>query len=216
VNHILRLLIHIVFRLNYFGPFVMGVMDSSFLLLPLGNDLVVVSLVIRNHHGYPWYVLAAVAGAVTGTFLLDLVARHIGETGVQHVAGQRRFEYLKKKIGQKGGYAVAVACLSPPPFPFTAVISTVSALSYSRKKLLIIVGFSRAIRFLILGWLAIRYGKWILRVANSAPFKWTMLIFVGVCVVGSVFSLLKWFRRGKQKEPDGAPPGESSPAASSA
>lgn len=211
MNHILRLLLHIIFKLNYLGPFVMGVMDSSFLLLPLGNDLVVISLVVRNHNGYLWYVLAAVCGAVTGTFLLDLVARHVGETGVQHVAGRRRFEYLKGKIGENGGFAVAVACLSPPPFPFTAVISTVSALGYPRKKLLAIVGVARAIRFLILGALAIRYGRWILRIANSTPFRWTMLAFVGICIVGSVFSLLKWFRRGKNQQPT-----SPSPAASSA
>lgn len=177
----------------------MGVMDSSFLLLPLGNDLVVISLVVRNHAGYLWYVLAAVGGSVVGTFLLDLVARRIGETGVQRVAGKRRFEYLKRKIGEKGGFAVAVACLSPPPFPFTAVVSTVCALGYSRTKLLAIVGISRAVRFVILGALAIHYGRLILRVANSAPFRWTMIVFAAICVVGSVLSLLKWFHRGKNK-----------------
>ena len=197
MNHTLRLLLHIIFRLNYLGPFVMGVMDSSFLLLPLGNDLVVISLVVRHHNGYLWYVLAAVCGAVTGTLLLDLVARRIGETGVQRVTGKRRFEYLKRKIGEKGGFAVAVACLSPPPFPYTAVVATVCALGYPRKKLLAIVAGARAVRFLILGALAIRYGRMILRIANSAPFRWTMFFFVGVCVVGSVFSLLTWFKKGK-------------------
>jgi hypothetical protein len=122
---------------------------------------------------------------------------------------------LKKKIGEKGGYAVAMACLSPPPFPFTAVISTVSALGYPRHKLLAIVGSARAIRFLILGALAMRYGRMILRIANSDAFKWTMTIFVFLCVAGSVLSLMKWFRRGKNKA-SGSPPGESRPAESSA
>ena len=188
----------------------MGVMDSSFLLLPLGNDLVVVSLVVRNHAGYPWYVLAAVCGAVAGTFLLDVVARRIGETGVQRVAGKRRFDYLKRKIGEKGGFAVALACLSPPPFPYTAVVSTVCALGYPRKKLLAIVGSARAVRFLILGALAIRYGRQIIRIANSAPFRWTMFFFVFVCIAGSVFSLIKWFHRGKNKQTNAAEPAPSS------
>jgi membrane protein YqaA with SNARE-associated domain len=212
--HILRLLLHILFKLNYLGPFVMGIMDSSFLLLPLGNDLVVISLVVRNHRGYPWYVLAAVCGAVTGTLLLDLVARRIGEAGVQRVAGNRRFEYLKKKIGQRGGYAVAVACLSPPPFPYTAVVCTVCALDYPRGKLLGIVAGARALRFLILGALAIHYGRVILRVANSEPFKWTMGIFVFLCIGGSVFSLIKWFRSGKNRQSAGSSSGEPSATAS--
>ena len=186
----------------------MGVMDSSFLLLPLGNDLVVISLVVRNHGGYLWYVLAAVCGAVVGTLLLDLVARKIGEAGVQRVAGRRRFAYLKKKIGEKGGYAVAVACLSPPPFPYTAVVSIVCALGYPRKKLLAIVASARALRYLILGALAIHYGRMILRIAKSDAFEWTMLVFVALCIGGSAFSLMKWFRRGTHKQ-SGALPQEA-------
>jgi CRP-like cAMP-binding protein len=89
--------------------------------------------------------------------------------------------------------------LSPPPFPFTAVVSTVCALGYPRKKLLAIVAISRALRFLLLGYLAIRYGRLIIRLANSAPFRWTMFFFVFVCIAGRVFSLLKWFRRGKTR-----------------
>ncbi len=197
MNPIFRLLLHTLFKLNYFGPFVMGVMDSSFLLLPMGNDLVVISLVARHHAGYPWYVLSAVIGSTTGTFLLDLVARRLGEAGVQKVAGKRRFEYMKRKIGEKGGFAVALACLSPPPFPFTAVVSTVCALGYPRKKLLATVAAARTVRFAILGYLAIRYGRLILRVANSDVFRWTMIVFVVICVGGSMLSLWKWFRRGK-------------------
>jgi membrane protein YqaA with SNARE-associated domain len=166
-------------------------------MLPFGNDLVIVTMVVRNHAGYPWYVLAAVCGAVTGTLLLDVMSRHLGEQGVRRIAGDRQFEYLKRKIGENGGIAVAIACLSPPPFPFTAVIATVCALGYPRLKLLASVAVSRAIRFLILGALAIRYGRMILRVANSAPFYWTMIGFILICLVGSVFSLMKWFRRAK-------------------
>jgi membrane protein YqaA with SNARE-associated domain len=192
-------LLHVLFRLNYFGPFAMGILDSSFLMLPFGNDLVVITMVVRNRDGYPWYVLAAVCGSVVGTLLLDLLARRIGEAGVRHVAGDRRFEYLKRKIGENGGLAVGVACLSPPPFAFTAVIATVCALGYPRRKLLGIVAVSRAVRFLILGALAIRYGRIIIRIANSAPFRWTMLGFILVCLAGSVLSLMKWFRRQPYK-----------------
>jgi membrane protein YqaA with SNARE-associated domain len=193
--HFLRPLLHLLFRLNYLGPFVMGIMDSSFLMLPFGNDLVVITMVVRNRSGYPWDVLAAVCGSVLGTLLLDLVARRIGEAGVRRVAGDRRFEYLKRKIGENGGIAVGVACLSPPPFPFTAVIATVCALGYPRPKLLWFVAASRALRFLILGALALRYGRVIIRIANSPPFHWTMLGFIVVCLVGSALSLRKWFRR---------------------
>jgi membrane protein YqaA with SNARE-associated domain len=182
-------------RLGYFGPFLLGVLDSSFLFLPFGNDLLVVGLVARHHEGYLLYVLSAVCGSSCGTFLLDLVARKAGEAGVQKIAGRSRFEYLKRKIGEKGGRAIVVGCLAPPPFPFTMVVATTSALGYPRKKLLTTVAAARAVRFLILGYLAIRFGRQILRIASSQTFRWMMIVFVILCVVGSALSIAKWVRK---------------------
>src|SRR4051812_23039257 len=137
----------------------MGVMDSSFLFLPIGNDLLVVILAAR-HHSQAWiYVISATLGSTSGALLLDLVCRKIGESGVQKVTGESKFAHLKKKVGQRGGYFVALACLGPPPFPFTAMVATVSALAYPRVKLLAVVAGARLVRFIILSLLAIKYGR---------------------------------------------------------
>lgn len=189
-HHLLSFLLH----LGYFGPFLLGIVDASFLFLPFGNDLLIVGLVARHHEGYLLYVTAAVCGCTIGVFLLDLVARKIGEEGVQKMAGKSRFEKLKRKISEKGGRTLVLASLAPPPFPFTMVIAANSALEYPRKRLLGIVAASRAARFLILGALAIKFGPSILRIAKSQPFKWTMIVFIFLCVAGSIFSVLKWLR----------------------
>src|SRR3954463_12205987 len=97
----------------------MGVLDSSFLFLPFGNDLLIVGLVARHHQALIIYVLAAACGSTLGVLLLDLVARKAGEEGIERVAGPKRFEYLKRKIGEKGGRAIVLGSLAPPPFPFT-------------------------------------------------------------------------------------------------
>lgn len=199
-HHLLLFFVH----LNYFGPVLLGVLDSSFLFLPFGNDLLVVGLVARHHQGYLFYVLAAVCGSTTGVFLLDLVARKLGEEGIQKVTGPRRFKYLKRKMRQRGGIALVLACIAPPPFPFTPVIATNSALEYPRGKLLLVVAITRAVRFLILGYLALKYGSAILRVAKSDDFKWAMIAFIGVCVIGSVFSVLNWIRKSRSQNPAGA------------
>jgi membrane protein YqaA with SNARE-associated domain len=193
-RHLLGLLIH----LGYFGPFLLGIVDASFLFLPFGNDLLILGMVARNHKGYLLYVAAAVCGCTIGVFLLDLVARKLGEEGVRKMAGKARFEKLKRKIGEKGGRTLIVASLAPPPFPFTMVIAANSALEYPRKRLMGIVAASRAVRFLILGALAIKFGPSILRIAKSEPFKWTMIVFIFLCIVGSVFSVVKWLRHSRQ------------------
>ena len=177
----------------------MGVMDSSFLFLPFGNDLLVVALTARHHEGYLGYVLSAVCGSTLGVFILDLAARKVGEAGVQKMTGKSRFEYLKRKIGENGAKAIALGCLAPPPFPFTMVIAANSALGYPRKKLLATVAGARAVRFLIIGYLAIRFGRVILRIANSTAFRWTMMGFIVICIAGSVVSISKWVRRGSRR-----------------
>ena len=184
----------------------MGVLDSSFLFLPFGNDLLVVALVSRNHHGYLFYVLSAMCGSTFGVFLLDYVARKLGEQGVTRVAGQRRFDYLKRKIGQRGGIAIVAACLAPPPFPFSMAVSVNSALAYPRRKLLLLVAASRGVRFLILGALALRFGTWIIRIANSPVFRGVMIGFVLICLIGSVMSIASWVRKGRSARPRGEAP----------
>jgi hypothetical protein len=68
-------------NLGYFGPALMGVLDSSFLFLPFGNDLLVITLVARNHPGWPGYVLTAAIGSTIGVLVLALVANKLGEEG---------------------------------------------------------------------------------------------------------------------------------------
>ena len=132
-----------------------------------------------------------------GVYLLDLVARKLGEAGVQKITGRRRFAYLKRKIDQRGGYFLALACLSPPPFPFTMLVATTSALAYPKSKLFAIVAACRTIRFLILGYLATRYGERILHIIGTPAFKYTMIGFAILCVIVSGFSIAKWVTTGR-------------------
>lgn len=173
----------------------MGVLDSSFLVLPFGNDLVVVGLVAQQPKGMPWYVLSAALGSAGGAYLLALVARKVGEEGIRKMAGDRRYEKLKKRIGKRSGLAVAIAGLAPPPFPFTTAIAGVSAIGYPIWKTVIIDFFSRAVRFVILSLLAIKFGPRILAVAKSPVFEWTMVGFILLCLVASGFSVAHWLRK---------------------
>ncbi|MBV9677979.1 MAG: hypothetical protein JO185_16700 [Acidobacteriaceae bacterium] len=194
-HHAFRILLSI----GYFGPFLLGTADSSFLFLPIGNDLLIVALVARHHQNFWLYVLSGAVGSTLGVFFLDLVARAVGETGVQNMAGKRRFEYLKRKAGQKAAPLIALACLAPPPFPFTMLVATTSALGYARKKILAVVAVCRTIRFFILSLLAIKYGQSILRIINTPAFKWTVGIFGVLCLVMSGLTIAKWVKTSRSR-----------------
>jgi membrane protein YqaA with SNARE-associated domain len=189
-----------LFHLGYFGPFVMGILDSSFLVLPFGNDLLIVGLVAHNHRGLPYYVLSAACGSTIGALLLAAVAKKFGEEGIRKVAGKKQFERLKKHIGKRSGIAVAVGCLAPPPFPFTTVIAAASAMGYSLWRLAGINFVSRAVRFTVLGFLAIKFGSEVLRIAKAPAFVWSMVTFIVLCVIASAFSIWHWVRSSQSEK----------------
>jgi len=184
-----------VFRIGYFGPLLMGILDSSFMVLPFGNDLVIVGIVARHHQGIHWYVLSAACGSTIGAFLLAFVSRKLGEERICRIFGNSRYEKLKRRIGDKAGVAVAVAGLAPPPFPFTTVIAAVSALEYPFWKTLLINFLARGVRFTIFALLALKFGSQVLRIAKSPPFEWSMLAFVILCFVASAFSVVHWLHK---------------------
>lgn len=189
-----------LFHLGYFGPLVLGVL-TSFIVLPFGNDLLLVGLVAQHPKGIAIYVLSATLGSTLGVSLLALVAAKLGEEGICRVAGQKQFDRIKKNIGQRFGLAVGVGSLAPPPFPYTLVMAGAAALGYPRWRLLTINFFARLVRFTIFGLLALKFGRDVLRIAKSPPFFWSMVVFILVCIVASGFSIWHWVKssRGGKK-----------------
>ncbi len=191
IRHLITWLIH----LGIFGPLIFGVLDSSFLFFPFGNDLLVAALTARDHAHLPAYVLTAALGSALGVLLLDLVARKGGEEGLDRLMSRSRLKYFKEKIDQHAAAAVAVASIAPPPFPFTLVIAATSAFQYPRGRLLAVVLAARAVRFTLVGLLALRFGPRILRITQSTGFEWFMFAFIAFCTVGSVLQVMRWNRR---------------------
>lgn len=193
LNHFIGWLFH----LGALGLVILGVLDSSFLFMPLGNDLLLVGLTVQHHERLPYYVPMAALGSTAGCLLLDLVARKRGEEGLKKMMKPKRVDYLKKRIGERAAAALAVACLAPPPFPFTPVVAAASAFNYPRSKLLAVIAAGRIVRFTMVGLLAIWFGQRILSIAKSPAFQWIMIGFIVICAIGSVISIRKWLARSK-------------------
>lgn len=195
----LHALLAFLFHLGYFGPLVMGVLDSSFLFLPFGNDLLVVALVAAGHKHVWIYVLSASVGSTIGALVLTLLARKLGAEGICKLAGPKQFERLKRWIGNRAAVAIAGGALAPPPFPYTLVVAAAGALDYPIWRILTVNLLARAVRFAVLAWLALRFGGEVMKVAQSAPFRWTMIGFIVLCFVGSGFSIWRWVKQTRSK-----------------
>lgn len=192
-----RAWLRFMLRLGMPGLFLMSALDSSFLVLPFGNDLLLIALVSSNRESLIWigYVIVSAIGSVLGVFVIDLLMRKAGEKGLERFVSERKVERWKKKLENKLGITVFVATLVPPPFPFTPVIMTASALQCSRQKLLLAVFVGRLIRFAVEAILALYFGRQLIAYINSDVVTYFVYGLVAAAVVLSTLSLLRWLRR---------------------
>jgi len=197
-----RWVLRIFMRMGLLGLFLMSALDSSFLVLPFGNDLLLIALVSSNRDSLMWivYVIVSAIGSLVGVFIIDLLMRKAGESGLERFVSKKRIDKLKAKLENKGGITVFVATLIPPPFPFTPVVMTASALQSPRGKLLIAVFLGRLLRFGIEAVLALYFGRQVLAFMNSDVVTYIVYGLIGIGVILSTLSLLRWLKRNKVAE----------------
>ena len=184
-------------RLGLLGLFLMSTLDSSFLVLPFGNDLLLIALVSANRNSLIWiaYVLVSALGSVVGVLIVDVIMRKAGEKGLERFVSANRIEKLKAKLENKGGITVFIATLIPPPFPFTPVIMTASALQSPRIKMLTAVFLGRLLRFGAEAVLALYFGRQMIAFLNSDVVTYFVYGLIGLAIVLSTLSLLRWLKR---------------------
>jgi membrane protein YqaA with SNARE-associated domain len=184
-------------RMGWAGLFLMSALDSSFLVLPFGNDLLLIALVSSNREGWSWigYVIVSAVGSVAGVFVLDLLMRKAGEAGLERFISRKRIEKLKAKLENKAGITVFIATLIPPPFPFTPAVMTASALQSPRRELLLAVFLGRLLRFGIEAVLALYFGRQVIAFMNSDVVTYIVYGLIGIAVILSTFSLIRWLKR---------------------
>jgi membrane protein YqaA with SNARE-associated domain len=197
MHALLKSLAHFFFSLGGVGLLLLGVLDSSFLFMPLGNDLLVVALTASRHQYVAYYVAMATLGSVAGVAFTDWVSRKGGKKGIEKDGKTRRVRYIERKVQENGGLALAFAALMPPPFPFTPFIIVASALQYPRKKLLAIIAVCRGLRFGIEGWLALVFGRSIIRMGQDPNVQWIIIGLVVISMTGSVWSVWNWVRKSR-------------------
>jgi membrane protein YqaA with SNARE-associated domain len=186
-------------RLGIFGLFLLSALDSSFLVLPFGNDLLLIALVSSGKSSLRWiaYVIASALGSLVGVFIVDVLMRKAGEKGLERFLSPRKIEKFKAKVENKAGISVFIATLLPPPFPFTPVVMTASALQCSRRTMFIAVFVGRLLRFTIEAFLALYFGRKLIAFIRSDVVTYTVYGLMVLGAILSTLSVITWLRRNK-------------------
>jgi membrane protein YqaA with SNARE-associated domain len=185
-------------HLGGFGLLALGVLDSSFLVMPLGNDLLIIAMSARNHTLWPYYAAMATAGSVLGCLLLDIISRKGGEELLERRVSSGRLKFVERKVRKDAGWALGFASLMPPPFPFTPFVVAAAALEYPRKKLLGVIAAARFLRFGLEAGLATIFGRRILHWFSTPVFQWIVIFLIVMTILATVLSVVSWVKKSRK------------------
>jgi membrane protein YqaA with SNARE-associated domain len=193
-----------VFHLGGFGMIILGIVDSSFLTVPVANDLLVIAQSATHHSRFLYYAVMAAAGSTLGCVVVDVVTRK-AEGRIEKKVSNEKLQFVERHVRKHAGWATAVAAILPPPFPFTPFVIAAAGTGYPRKKLFGIIGTVRFIRFAVEGLLAIRFGQGILALANSPKVEYSIVALIIIAIIGSGISIYGWIKKARKSPSEQTP-----------
>src|SRR5829696_1081531 len=140
-----------------FGLFVVALLDSTFVPLPSSADALMLLLSTANPSWMLLYAFMATSGSAIGCWILYLISRRAGSRALKRFSEKKQAR-VKHLIERYDMAAVLVATLLPPPFPFKLFVITAGVFRFSLLRFMIAIVGGRAFRFLLEGYLAVRYG----------------------------------------------------------
>lgn len=197
---------HWLVHLGPLGVFGVSVVDASIipLAIPGSTDLLLLWLIARGAN--PWlYVACAVSGSLLGGFTTWRLGKKGGQEAIKRYVPQRLQKRVRGWSEKHAILAVMLPAILPPPIPLWPFLLAAGALGASWKRFLVAFGAGRTLRYGIVGWLAIHYGRHVIRLWSntldrwSAPILWT---FVILTVAGLVYSIWK-IKRTNRRSPEG-------------
>lgn len=171
------------------GLFGISLIDSAGIPLPGGPDAVMILLSANTPAMMPLYALAATAGSAIGCTLLYLIARRGGVAALNRLKPEKRAR-IENLLGRYDLIAVMVPAVLPPPFPFKPFVLCAGVFRLKTWRFITAIFIGRAVRFLIEGWLAIRFGEDAGRIIRQHGWK----VLIGVAVIAVVLFAVSFLR----------------------
>ena len=140
------------------GLFAVALLDSALVPLPGGPDAVMIALTMARPSWMPLNVAAAALGSTAGCVILYYISKRAGRRALDKFS-ERRQARVKELVDRYDVLSVLVASLLPPPFPFKLFVITAGVFRLNVVRFAAAVAAGRTVRFLLEGYLAVRYGE---------------------------------------------------------
>jgi len=174
------------------GLFIITLLDSAFVPLPVVADSAVIVLSAARPGMMPFYVIGATVGSTIGCLVLYWLGLKGGEAVLTRFT-QRNRARAQRLLERYDMMTVLISALLPPPFPFKIFVlsSGVFHIRISRFIAAIILG--RGFRYALQGYLAVRFREDATRIIKE-NYPAIGLALAGVLIGGLLLYNL-WRRR---------------------
>jgi membrane protein YqaA with SNARE-associated domain len=191
--HPIKWLNHVSDYLVTFGPlglFTVALLDSTFVPLPSSADALLLLLSTAKPQWMPLYVLMATSGSAIGCWILYKISEKAGSRMLKKFSEGKQ-KRVKELIERYDMFAVLVATLLPPPFPFKLFVITAGVFRFSLWRFMLAIIAGRTFRFLLEGYFAVRYGAEA-KAIIARYYPWIALVLVvGIVLFVIVRKVLK-------------------------
>jgi membrane protein YqaA with SNARE-associated domain len=190
-------------RFGAFLFFPLAIWDNSPIPAIGSVDALLIILAASKIEFWWYYALMATAASVIGAWPMYRLGAKSGEEALDKKLGSARAKKIRSAFEKRGSMALFLGAMAPPPIPTSAFIGTAGAMKFPPRRFLIALGSGRLLRFMLLGWVASRYGRHIFHFLTRY-YKPAIFILLALGIVGSIFALRAWKKARKQKKSEDA------------
>jgi membrane protein YqaA with SNARE-associated domain len=195
-------LFHIFLSLGIFGLFLVSIVDSSFVPLPIPGITDIMLVLMAARHTINWLLLILISsvGSAIGGYLSYQVGQRGGMAFLEKRVPPRIFHLIRDWMERHAILSVALPAILPPPMPLSPFVLAAGALKMSRNKFLAAFTISRTARHAIAVGLGLYYGRPILRLWNriSAEYATPILIVMWTAIIaGCAFAFWRIYRTAR-------------------
>lgn len=185
--------------LGPFGLFAIAFLDSVMVPMPGGVDAVLLLLAAARPSWMLIYVAAATIGSTIGCVALYRLSQRAGKKALSKFSESKQ-KRVKDLIDRYDVMSVLVASLLPPPFPFKLFVVSAGVFRLNLMRFTLAVAGGRTVRYLLLAYLAARYGDQ----AKELLARYYPAIGITLAVLIILFFVAKALMRPSRKnEPSG-------------
>jgi len=192
--------------LGSWGIFAVAILDSAAFGIPL--DPVVAGYVYAHPLKIWLYVFMASAGSAVGSLIPYGIGRAGGELLLLKRIDRKRFERMRDRFENQEFFAMMIPAMLPPPTPFKLFLLGAGVFEMRPYLFLLSIFAGRVIRFIVLGFLVVKFGPGIVSLVSAVMARHLIWVFVVLAIlIAAILSHLHFRKsrtRTKEEPPEAA------------